>query len=86
MTAPVDFDALAEGWAVLWQRLNAIGIVLSEQEAKDVARAVVLDTVQRGHVVTLPDHRRAVRYEVDVATRPLREQLQRIRDYAVEPK
>lgn len=81
-----DLDRLAEGWAVLWERLNSIGVVLSQQEAKDVARAVVLDTVQRGYVVTLEDHRRAVDIEVATATRPLREQLERIRDYAVEPK
>lgn len=84
MSAPVDFEGLAEGWAVLWERLNAIGVVLSEQEAKDVARAVVLETVQRGHVVALSDHRRAVAYEVEVATRPLREQLARIGDYVAE--
>lgn len=78
MSRPPVFEPLEEGWAVLTERLAALGVHLGEQDAREVARAVVVDVMQRGHVVDLEQYRRGIAHEVDVACRPLREQLARV--------
>lgn len=78
MSRPAGFEPLEEGWAVLTERLAALGLDVAEKDARQIARAVVVDVMQRGHVVDLEQYRRGIAHEVDVACRPLREQLARI--------
>lgn len=78
MSRPAGFQPLEEGWAVLTERLAALGVRLDEHDARAIARDVVVDVMQRGHVVDLEQYRRGIAHEVDVACRPLREQLARL--------
>ena len=78
MSRPAGFQPLEEGWAVLTEGLAALGVQVDEQTARALARGVVLDVMQRGHVVDLEQYRRGIAHEVDVACRPLREQLARV--------
>lgn len=77
MSRPAGFEPLEEGWAALTEALAAAGVNVDEVTARHAAKAVVVDTMQRGWVVSHTDHARTIRAEVEAAVRPLREQLLR---------